>query len=291
MEIEDIIEGNHYYSEDYGGDCFIIKGAVKQDSENLFRYSAIDIKSKAFKYRNMYDDVPTCNIFKKDLQELRKATPEEKAWLTRCIVNRKYIDNPASSFELPKKWCVRLDKETQSTINRWGNKTFDTWGDLQLEWGKYMTSKYPENSASSSSNETKNGHTEITFEQFKKYVLKEPKLKEVDIEGIGWNANMDCMIGEEVVVRAVSSNGGILHGSYTYPKEYLRKVNKVKQNKVKKDEYKQDKSNKGQAVKISKLLPRVRTGQRPSGTRIRGRARKLTIKSRYISHSASAISS
>ena len=46
---------------------------------------------------------------------------------------------------------------------------------------------------------------------------------------------------------------------------------------------------KGNALKISKLLPRVRRGERPSGTIVRGRASKTSIVSRPLSYGASII--
>jgi hypothetical protein len=73
-----------------------------------------------------------------------------------------YDKYPEEEFVLPEKWCVKITKENLEQLKTWSNSTI-------LFVSGYLTSTklwY----------ETCLNYTEITFEQFQQYVLKEPKL-------------------------------------------------------------------------------------------------------------------
>lgn len=112
---------------------------------------------------------------KKELQSALSIVGDELANVRSRITALEYhIAEPkyekTDSIEnlkegLPEKWCVLRTHETYNIINEWACK----------EWGNkfwYDTSGYV-NSDKSTSDVQQYGYTEITFEQFKKWVLKE----------------------------------------------------------------------------------------------------------------------
>jgi hypothetical protein len=82
-------------------------------------------------------------------------------------------------FVLPEKWCIKCTKENEDYLTRW--REFDT----SISIGRYMHNVYPNcDKRGVSHSFIKEGYTEITFEQFKKYVLKE-KVEEKWIPKVG----------------------------------------------------------------------------------------------------------
>jgi len=77
--------------------------------------------------------------------------------------------------ELPEKWCIQLG-DNYNIINNWGRGYWGPttgWGDLMRK--KYMFCNFKEKRCSSS--DTRWDFEEITFEEFKYLVLKEPILQ------------------------------------------------------------------------------------------------------------------
>lgn len=73
--------------------------------------------------------------------------------------------------ELPEKWCVALNKKSYNDLNNWGRSIYPLiWGDLARR--NYVKCDLSEDIITSSEN-IPQGYTEITFDQFKKWVLKE----------------------------------------------------------------------------------------------------------------------
>lgn len=109
--------------------------------------------------------------------------------------NRKELFRPAlpheiptsetsTEFALPEKWCVKITKENAKTIGDfYGKHSWNGYKTLipKEEVGKYYTSHNVSSGTSVFSKDNgsyfhlsspSEGYTEITFEQFKKYVLK-----------------------------------------------------------------------------------------------------------------------
>lgn len=73
--------------------------------------------------------------------------------------------------KLPEKWCIKRTRETWDIITDYFN---DTFGNTYLDdnWD-YPYVHYTGNSTNESSSYVYNNYTEISFEDFKRLVLKE----------------------------------------------------------------------------------------------------------------------
>lgn len=88
-------------------------------------------------------------------------------------------------FVLPEKWCIRLNLENVNIVGKWFNENSQTriydYHKLTLDRVStiYNILHYPAykylglTKHGDTINKIKNGYTEITFEQFKKYILNE----------------------------------------------------------------------------------------------------------------------
>ena len=82
-------------------------------------------------------------------------------------------------FILPEKWCIKRDENNHKVINSWFSRTENNKECFSfMSECVYLTSDHVNCSSWIHTTDTKpDGYTEITFEQFKKYVLKETKTK------------------------------------------------------------------------------------------------------------------
>lgn len=80
-----------------------------------------------------------------------------------------------------------------------------------------------------------------------------------------------------------------------YIEEYSRELNKLKvpvfDNQLINNQLNKLKQNEGKSIKINRLIPRIRQGERPKGISLRGRTREAAISSRPIGYSERIISS
>ena len=82
--------------------------------------------------------------------------------------------------KLPKKWCIKLvSKEINDAVNSIG-----LWRDEKLYWGdsKGYTDFYIGYDGCYETHLLSSGYTEITFAQFKHFILKEPLKTTKDYE-------------------------------------------------------------------------------------------------------------
>lgn len=117
----------------------------------------------------------------KEGRDYKLSTPEEIEWLKECIRLGKYIPKPEKSMKqelssLPEKWCIKPnDTQEAKIIGRWFDKHHGAGKAFYEENAKlnqYYSNAY--NPGNVYFHETKKEHgEEITFEQFKKWVLKE----------------------------------------------------------------------------------------------------------------------
>ncbi len=101
-------------------------------------------------------------------------TSEEKHWLNSCIERDKFITFEEAmktfipEFVLPKKWCIKVTDESRNVINKLRNNT--RYNGLPIQYNYATSIDYAGNCNIYG--------TELTFEQFKKYVLKEEIVEE-----------------------------------------------------------------------------------------------------------------
>lgn len=90
-------------------------------------------------------------------------------------------------FVLPEKWCVKVTKKNVQECNEW--RTFIS----KIHIGTFMHNNVPNYSdRGGSKNSILSGYTEITFEQFQKYVLGKKEIPEYVEEE--WDLNQDFEI-------------------------------------------------------------------------------------------------
>lgn len=140
----------------------------------IFNFDIVDIDN------SLYCDSAICltgnqfyiggNLLKiKDITSISKANFSERLWLDKCIAAGKFIPKEEAlkekEFVLPEKWCIKISKENIGICQKHNvlNKYYNYDYTIGAYYGNKMGGDYkiPENT------------TEITFEQFKKYVLKE----------------------------------------------------------------------------------------------------------------------
>ena len=130
------------------------------------------------------------SISKKDLQEALSKVGEELSSMNERLGKLEVksdkvtaINNVEVHFDevtegLPEKWCVLRTPTNHKLINKWAGSQ---WGEAYyFEPTEYL------NSDASTSDTKQDGYTEITFETFKKYVLKE-EVKETQPEAIDFS--------------------------------------------------------------------------------------------------------
>ena len=117
-----------------------------------------------------------------------QATPEEKHWLNTCIKLDKFITFEEAmktfipEFVLPEKWFIKSTEKTYKDIYNFINSNYHFirydflhW-ERRKEWNKANIESYvcfPGVSDRNYHQYNPKNYKEITFEQFKKYVLKE----------------------------------------------------------------------------------------------------------------------
>lgn len=129
------------------------------------------------------------SISKKDLQKALSKVGEELSSMNERLGKLEAKSEPktANGIEvhfdevtegLPEKWCVLRTPTNHKLINKWAGSQ---WGEAYyFEPTGYL------NSDASTSDTIQEGYTEITFETFKKYVLKEEVKKAVELETGKW---------------------------------------------------------------------------------------------------------
>lgn len=140
---------------------YLVKYSSKCNTGGLLNDHWICIDNDATKYNWQ-------NGEGKFLTLKRKATKDELI---------KYITMKEEEFVLPKKWFIRVTNENKKVINDWKVKKY--YNDNLFEHS-YLYVK--NNGAGEYDFSYVNTYTEITFEQFKKYVLKEDNIVEEEKE-------------------------------------------------------------------------------------------------------------
>ena len=146
--------------EDYkvGDWCYVISAGISQlENGKVYQINEVDLRSGVQKHH--FDNGSglknnRCWLY---TYEFRKATSEE---ITKVTGNKDFV--------LPELWCIKVTEENKDVLGKWR-----TSGGLGVSYGycvnKFLTCRdvgywYRDKPAV---------YVEITFEQFKKYVLKE----------------------------------------------------------------------------------------------------------------------
>ena len=151
--------GGYGYWPGNNGCIAIIYNVFQMIDEENYSISGRVINPKSHECTNFYH-IP---IKDKGRIVCRKALPHE------------ILDN----FVLPEKWCIKVNSENQEIVGNWFLTVFDRHKDIDNHKGyletyySYPVIKGDRDVIAVSQYTIPNGYTEITLEQFKKYVLKE----------------------------------------------------------------------------------------------------------------------
>ena len=151
-----------------------IKFLNKISTTNINRYSN-------YLYNNTY-----CNMEGTNLQNavsILETTPEEKHWLETCIKADKFVSYKEAmktfipEFVLPEKWAIVITDENKDIVNEYRKSIFNNSNiscNLNVD-NVHLSDRYDGTYYHYNKYHFKE-HTnceEITFDQFKQYVLKD----------------------------------------------------------------------------------------------------------------------
>ena len=150
------------FLKEYGGNP---KGTIS----SVVRTRERTIETEA----NMFQTDETCCLFK-DKECKWFPTLQEAEAFSKELLEEEFV--------LPKKWGIRQNAGEE--VCTWFNKKYGIHAHVK---GAYKFLLAPKSTKHSSYSDTLKGHTEITKEQFNKYVLNAPEIKEEAIKIAGYN--------------------------------------------------------------------------------------------------------
>jgi hypothetical protein len=114
-----------------------------------------------------------------------------------------------NDFILPERWCVKITEDNWEILGKYWNKQANRNCYTRFDFGYLHNYNLYEQIitlkgnlfASFHENEKRLNYEEITFEQFKKYVLKQDDMKEKEI--IGYKLKEDCNQYKEAIKKLV----------------------------------------------------------------------------------------
>lgn len=126
-----------------------------------------------------------------------RSTNNQNAWMTtsdnrQLLPSIKTLDFIEKEvFVLPKKWCLKYEGDDQEVLRYFGRLkgVENFYLNVRQKWLVYFHSS--DNGNGISNEYVHEGYTEITFEQFKKYVLKETVMEE-KIDKVNDEFIVDC---------------------------------------------------------------------------------------------------
>ena len=143
---------------------------IKEETDNYF-YGRL---GKIYKVSNWFHSINDCM-----LEGTTSGSTDRKRFKpsTKEAYNAQFVVKEPE-FVLPEKWCIRQNKKE---INDWLNQNKQTGFTYSSRNGNEFV-HFPEKNGYHLNTNIQDGYTEITFEQFKKYVLKEEIVEEKVIE-------------------------------------------------------------------------------------------------------------
>ena len=125
--------------------------------------------TKSYHYGFFLDNKHKIGFHKDEFNKYLKPSTKE-AYDAQFVVKEEFV--------LPEKWYVILNSENRETLNKWRKTDSELYNDCDYECIKY--DKY--GTSLNNINDYLQDYQEITFEQFKKYVLKEETVEKRIIE-------------------------------------------------------------------------------------------------------------
>lgn len=203
------------------------------------------VKNKVYKVKNK-NYYKTFNLFDTDNVE-RNVIMNGGLWQFKPSTKEAYdvqfvVKEP--EFMLPEKWCIKFSKDIE--LLNWCKKNtqtgFKSFENLFVTEDNYF--HYPLNAVQVT--KRNNDYTEITLEQFKKYVLKEETVVEKVIEPLPQFKVIETI---ETITKVENNEGNQFFIGDVVKSEYF-KVNQI----IKSFKYN---SNKTGILALTDLLPRV----------------------------------
>lgn len=136
-------------------------------------YKCFKDTRKTYHFGFLLDNIHKIGFNKDEFNQFLKSSTKE-AYDAQFIVKEP-------EFVLPEKWCVLRNLNNYSIINNWFIKNQINHWIIANDKG-YLHSGILKGSWINSNGDKQEDYTEITFEQFKKYVLKEEVIEEKVIE-------------------------------------------------------------------------------------------------------------
>ena len=174
--------------------CNIIGKSIENSTNILYfnKYYNI-IKGKWSEADSLSLDKDISLIYSKELslQEIQQYLPDGHLdKFTTPIAKEEFV--------LPEKWCIKSTDEADETLIKWRD------GEYTIRPAYLCSDKYWINEDDSKA------YTEITFDQFKKYILKEKVKEEVKSMEAAYEAQFkkdeDYKVGDYVITKGFGSN-------------------------------------------------------------------------------------
>lgn len=134
---------------------------INNDASSGKIYKCSKDLNKSYYYGFFLDNEYRIGFNKNEFDQYLKPSTKE-AYDAQFIVKEP-------EFVLPEKWYVILNSENRETLNKWRKTDSELYNDCDYECIKY--NKY--GTSLNHINDYLQNYQEITFEQFKKYILKE----------------------------------------------------------------------------------------------------------------------
>lgn len=162
-------------------DQFIVdcRNNTEAERQQVWDFLIKERKYKKYVYGSGCEHVPiiACKIkegscFYYKLSEAIRELPNNPVYTFEQF-KEMYLEE---EFVLPEKWCIKL-KDNYDIINKWGKDYWENitgWGNLNIS-SEYMICSFKDKICTSAN--STNGYIEITFEQFKKSILKQETME------------------------------------------------------------------------------------------------------------------
>lgn len=190
LELKDLVKGEIYFYTFKGYCDHISMYSGNYTSKYDLSFNYVNSGKPTFKINTIWDSSATDGTLIKD--SLRLATSEEKQWLNVCIAEGNFVEKDYAlrgydmygkalksekEFVLPEKWCVKVASENADVLTNWvkSRPNFDKDYLPIKDW--VTVTNNGDNSYQKWIQSLPDNFSEITFEQFKKYVLNKETLE------------------------------------------------------------------------------------------------------------------
>jgi hypothetical protein len=179
------VEQKYYYTREEGSPDLV--GKTETTVQEILGYDPFEKDELVQTSMSQHDACNTCKFYSNCDNAPEDCTAVNGQHYPKDIVK--------DDFVLPEKWFIRCTNESKRLLDKWTGFTF-----------KYINIYYDDEDGKTHSDNIIPDYTEITFEQFQKYVLKtteQPKVMEKSYNTIGkeelldWNKASEGELLEE----------------------------------------------------------------------------------------------